>query len=422
MGGPQPSGRIAAPARIAYGTRSMALLSNAARPDDNTPACRPHSPPRIFISAAEPSADLHAANLVHAFRQRRPGTRFAGIAGPRMQAAGCTVIDNLCDRSAMLLAVVGSLWRAPGLLRRVNETLRPGAFDAAVFIDSPFLHLKLAPLVRSRRIPLLYYIAPQTWAWDERRLGRMRRCIDRLAVILPFEEKYFRDHGIPATYVGHPLFDALMSDVPAPERVAELRAGGSPVVAIFPGSRPHEVHEVFPGQLEVAVAIRKRFRDARFLVSVAHDAVAALVGRYIRAAGVSCECLRMENAAIAKAADLALVKSGTTTLELAYHHTPMIVMYNHSRLGYELVGKWLIKTKYLSLPNILAEREIVPEFMPYYRSTRPIAERAIELLSTQPSLDKMRGELEALMTPIVKTGASDHTAELLDELITAPAR
>lgn len=334
-----------------------------------------------------------------------------------MQAAGCKAIDNLAERSVMGLAVAGSLWRAPGLLRRVNESLRPGAFDAVVFIDSPFLHLKLAPLVRARGIPLLYYIAPQTWAWNERRIGRMRRSIDRMAVILPFEEAYFRDHGIAATYVGHPLFDALVNDVPAVERVEELRAGGSPIVAIFPGSRPHEINEVFPGQLEVAAAVRTRFRDARFLVSVAHDGVAGPIERFIRSAGVMCECRRDDNAAMAKAADLALVKSGTTTLELAYHHTPMIVMYNHSRLGYELVGKWLIRTKYLSLPNILAGREIVPEFMPYYRSTRPIAERAIELLSTQPSLEKMRGDLEALMTPIVKTGASDNTAALLDEMV-----
>lgn len=398
----------------------MGMLSNARVPAGNRPPTRTDRP-RIFISAAEPSADLHGANLIHAFRRRRPDAEFVGIAGPRMQAAGCAAIDNLCERSAMALAVVGSLWRAPGLLRRVNESLRPGAFDAAVFIDSPFLHMKLAPLTRARNIPLLYYIAPQTWAWDERRVKRMRRCIDCLAVILPFEEAYFRGHGIAATYVGHPLFDALVEDVPSPERVAELRGGGSPVVAIFPGSRPHEINEVFPGQLEVAAAIRKRFRDARFLVSVAHDGVAPIIDRYSRAAGVPCECLRSDNAAMAKAADLALVKSGTTTLELAYHHTPMIVMYNHSRVAYELIGKWLIRTKHFSLVNILAGRELVPEFMPYYRSTRPIAERAIELLATQPSLDKIRADLDALMTPIVKTGASDHTAALLEEMIRSRA-
>lgn len=382
-----------------------------ARPDARS------RPPRVFISAAEPSADLHGAALIRAFRGLCPEAAFVGLAGPNMRAAGCLGIDDLCSGSAMLLGVAGLLWRAPGLLARADRCLASGPFDAAVFIDSPFLNLTLARRAKSRRLPVLYYIAPQVWAWATYRCRKIRDRVDQLAVILPFEEAYFRNRGIPARYVGHPLFDTLAGTQVSRQRVTELRGGDWPVLGLLPGSRRHVVSEVLPGQLAIVAEVSKRHRKARCLISVANRQVAPVIHRLAGRASLRVELLAGANAELITASDLVLVASGTATLEVGYHHKPMIVMYNHSRWAYQLIGRWLIATKYLCLLNVLAGREVVPEFMPYYRSVRPIAERAIELLATPQSLQKMTRELQRLVDPIVRTGASENTALLLKELI-----
>jgi len=410
--------------------------------------------PRIFISAAEASADLHGANLIAAVLRRRPGARFVGLAGPRMQAAGCEVLDDPTGESAMLTAAFGKVVRFWRLLRRVRRVLREGDFDAAVLIDSPALNLHVARHAKRTGVPTFYYIAPQVWAWGRFRWRRVRRWADQLACILPFEEEFFARYGIPATFVGHPLFDELRPPVawpgtrasrgaegvgrvppgsvgqrpplgegtepggtrPAPTGTDRTASGG-PTVALLPGSRRHVIEEVLPGQLEVAEAIARRFEAARFLISAADANREALIRSMLGGRALPAELRVGANAEILDAADLVLVASGTATLEVAWHRTPMIVMYNASRLGYHLLGRWLIRTEHLSIVNILAGRRLVPEFMPYYRSTAPIAAEAIRLLEDPTARRQMSTELDALIAPLARPGASDRTAELLLEFI-----
>ncbi len=375
--------------------------------------------PLVFMSAAEPSADLHAASLIGAVARLRPDIRFAGVAGPAMQAAGCWPIFDMTRHSAMLLGAVGAVLPALRLLASTSAHLRRYPFAAAVVVDSPTLNLPIALRAKRRGLPVLYYIAPQLWAWGRHRVGRVRARVDRLAVILPFEEPFFRSHGIDATYVGHPLFDALASEAPDPERVAEIRQMGQPVVALLPGSRQHVVHEVLTGQLEVTKRIRQRFPDAHFGVSVANDRAERVIADALLRTDVPVTAYRSRNADLLTAADLALVASGTVTLEVAYRHTPMIVMYNANRWAYHLLGRWLIRTPHLSLINILAGRRLVPEFMPYYRSTAPIAELAISLLADPGALRAMAVDIAAVLDPLVKTGASENTARILLEMLDA---
>jgi lipid-A-disaccharide synthase len=334
-----------------------------------------------------------------------------------MRAAGCWPIDDLTRHSAMLVGAVGNAGRAARAVARINRYLERFAFDAAVLIDSPFLHLPLAQRIRARGIPVLYYVAPQLWAWGAHRIHRLRQNVDRLAVLLPFEEAYFRERGVPATFVGHPLFDRLRAERVDPEVVSRIHARGNPIVAILPGSRRHVVREVLPGQLEVARAVADRFPGTHFAVSAANPQVEplikAMIGRARLSASMHADC----NGALLTAADLALVASGTATLEVAYRGTPMIVMYNSSAWAYRLIGRWMIATRHLSLINILAGRELVPEFMPYYRSTAPIAAAAIELLDSSDRRRKLRAALIDLITPLARPGASHRVAEMLLELL-----
>ncbi len=379
--------------------------------------------PRIFISAAEQSADEHAAALIRAFQRRNPQAVFAGLAGPAMRDAGAVCFHDMTSQSAMAMAAFGRVPEAWRLLQRLKEYLRAERFDAAVMVDSPALNLPIAKLCRGAGTPVLYYIAPQTWAWGPKwfRNRRVRQRVNRLACIWPFEEPYFRAAGIRADFVGHPSFDRLLGVDVSNERMADLRGDAEPVITLLPGSRKHVVEEVFPGQLETARALAIRYRKISFLAVAANDEIRARLETAIARLGRSLPIRILtgdeHRAAAIRAADLVLVASGTVTLEVAYRQTPMIVMYNTSAWTYNLVGRWLITTPFFSIPNILAGRTIVPEFMPYYRNVDPIIATAVEWLSTPGKLEKIRRDLAAVTEPLAKAGAADRTAGILGEML-----
>lgn len=376
------------------------------------------TPPHIFISAAEPSADLHGASLIRAVRALSPEVRFTGVAGPLMQQAGCKSIYDMSQHSSMLVGAFGHVHHAYRMLSLVRQELASGEFDAAVVIDAPILNLRVAKRAKSFGIPVLYYIAPQLWAWAENlRIARVRSAVDRMACILPFEEPYYRAFGVEASYVGHPLFASLCARETDAGILKRLRDGGRPILTIMPGSRRHVVGENFPGQLRVAKQLRARFPNLRILVSVANDLVTPILEEVSHGIDVPVQFHAGGNAELLSAADLALISSGTATLEAAYHNTPMIVMYNSSRFLYQWLFRFFITTSYFSLPNILANRELVPEFMPFYRSIDPIVERAAALLADSAAREQMSADLAELVRPFLDTTASDTTAKILLDLI-----
>ena len=373
--------------------------------------------PLIFISAAEPSADLHAAWLIRATRDRCPSVRFVGVTGPRMVEAGCDSVFSMIGESAMLLSAIKAMRRGMAMMRVSERHLRRYAFNAAVVIDSPVLHLPLAAKAHAAGVPVMYYIAPQMWAWGTYRVGKLRDRADRVAVIFPFEEKYFRDRGVNATYVGHPLAEQFACASIDEAVVKNIRACGTPVVALFPGSRKHVVKDVLRGQLEVAERIAAAIPGATFLVSAANAHVAPLVHQLLASCRAPVKPYSANHTELIRAADLVLTASGTMALEVALHERPMIVMYNASRFLYHLIGRWMIQTPFLSLPNILAGREIVPEFMPYYTSTKPIARRALELLRSDDERQKMVNDLRTVVEPLKGRSASQNAAAMLLDMI-----
>jgi len=336
-----------------------------------------------------------------------------------MQEAGCRPIDDLTGRSAMLLQAVrmaGHAWR---LVRRVKRALRAEPTDLAVLIDSPALHLPMARQIRATGCPVLYYIAPQLWAWAPWRIGRLRRRVDRLAVILPFEEAYFRDRGVSAAYVGHPLVEQLEAAGVDRGLCDELRRTGEPILACLPGSRMHVIREVLPGQIEVARAVAAARPRTMVLFAAASEAAAGTIAEMLQGERFAHRVLVARNAEVLSAADVALCASGTATLEVAWHGVPMVVMYNGSKWGYRLVGRWLIRTPHLCLVNILAGRRVVPEFMPYYDSTDPIVAEVLELLSNEQRRAAMRQDLAEVVRSLGTTRASQRTADIALEMIRA---
>lgn len=366
----------------------------------------------IFLSAAEPSADRIGASLLRALRARLPKARFVGVAGPQMQAAGCHTLYDMTPRAAMLAGAARNVLAAWVMLRRVRRYLRVNRPDLVVLLDSPALHLRMAKRAKAWQLPVLYYIAPQVWAWGEYRLKAIRRCVDQMACILPFEEAYFTRHGIPARFVGHPLFEALADTQPDPERVAALRARGQPVLGLLPGSRRHVVQEILPGQLQVARAVKQEYPAATVLISAANEQAQAVIAPRRQDAGFATQVIVGEPSELIAASDLVLAASGTATLHVAEQGKPMIIMYNASRWGYWLIGRRLIHTPHLALINILAGHQIVPEFMPYYRSTRPIAEKALALLASPQQRALMSEAVSEVVRPLRAGRASANVAEL----------
>ncbi len=378
---------------------------------------------RILVSVAEQSADEHAAAMIGQFAKLYPQAEFTGLAGPALRQAGCGCIHDMTARSAMALAAFRRIPEGWAVLRRLKALLASEQFDAAVVVDSPALNLPVARLCRRAGLPVLYYIAPQTWAWGPRgwRNRRVKRSVDRLACIWPFEEEYFRRAGIRADYVGHPSFDHLIAEPVDQAAALKLKSDATPLIALLPGSRRHVIEEVLPGQLAVAAALHTRYPRAAFMVVAAHEELLASIDAAVESLGRALPlrilCGPADRAAAIVAADLALVASGTVTLEVAYRATPMLVMYNTNRWTYRLVGRWLISTPHLSIPNILAGRRIVPEFMPYYRSVDPIIAAAVEWLSTPGKLARIRQDLEDVVRPIAKAGAAARVAGILAEML-----
>lgn len=362
---------------------------------------------RILLSAGDASGDRHAAALVRELRAATPGAEFFGVGGPALAAQGVELVQDLAAHPVMgfddVLAEIPRHVTALGKLRRQADSL--GA-DLAVLVDYPDFNLRLARLLRSRGIPVLYYIAPQTWAWRERRVAQLATDVTRLAVILPFEEAYFRSKGITAVqYVGHPLVEQCRGARSRNDVRRELGiADAEKLVGVFPGSRRQERRRHLPVFLDAARRMQTKYA-CKVLVSgpVQCDGVIGFTGSATDALA---------------ACDAAIVKSGTVSLEAALMGVPSVIGYRASALGYA-VAKPLIKLKWIGLPNLLLDRAVVPEFVQRELADEPVAQAVGELLGDG---DARRLQLEAfreIESLLGDTSASRRTCDIALELLRA---
>ena len=375
--------------------------------------------PTILVSACEPSGQLHAADVIHAV-SRRQAANFVGIGGADMADAGCRLLYDVAGRSGMLLGVTGALgWALPAFWK-LDRLMAGGKIDLVMLVDSPTFNLPLARRAKARGLPTLYYIAPQVWAWGAFRLNKIRRRVDKLAVILPFEQQYFRDAGIDAQFVGHPFISQIDSQVIDQPLLARLKGAAPPRVLIMPGSRRHVIKELLPLQLKVAAGIRNHFGQISLVISAWSDQAKEDITGILAHGGVKAEVYSGANATLIEAAQLVLAASGTGTLQVARAGVPLIVMYNASRWGYRLLGRHLINTPWLSLLNILASKQLVPEFMPYIRDLHAVQDAAIKLLSNQDAAQNLGRQLRRLIEQLHRPDPADNVAQMLQEMLANP--
>lgn len=377
---------------------------------------------RVFLSAGEPSGDLHGSNFAEAVRSLQPDIELAGFGGDKMAAAGVDLHFPLANFSIMWLS--RSIVRLPRYFRLLDEaerSFRRNRPDAVVLIDCPGFHWHLAKRAKNLGIPVYYFVPPQLWAWGGWRTRKMRKNFDTVLTALPFEDHWFRRKGINTHYIGHPYFDELDKQRPDPAFVRRQRQPGRPVVAMLPGSRNQEVTGNIPILRATAEKIHATRPDVRFLVASFNERQAATARQLLDGSNLPIEVHVGRTPEIIEAADVCTAVSGSVGLELMYRQKPSVIVYKYSRLA-RLVSKQFITCPYISLVNLLAEEEIFPEFLTYRDESGPIADRLLRWLNDPADYVATATKLAALRERVAFPGACRHAAEFVLDCIDAGRR
>lgn len=369
--------------------------------------------PEILIIAGETSGDLHAARVVRELVAGKAPFELVGIGGDAMEAAGVRLLEHARRLAALgLVEVLRHVPRHYALLRELRRRLKGGRVALLVLVDYPGFNMRLAETAAAAGVPVLYYITPQIWAWGSARAERLARTVTKAAVILPFEEQLLRSHGVDATFVGHPLLDAATA-LPgrAEARAALGLSAGDRVLALFPGSRPQEIARHLDDFVETARELQRRIPALRVVVSAAPT---------VRIDAARCPFPLVQSASfsVLRAADAALCKSGTTTLEAAVADCPLVVAYRTNPLTYAAARR-VLKIRHIGLVNVVAGREIAREFVQGALEPHAVAAALLPLLDpSSPERAQMIADLRDVRSALGTPGASRRVATLAVELAT----
>ena len=365
----------------------------------------------MLMIAGETSGDLHAAAVAAELRSLRPEVPVAGIGGARMAAAGVELIEH-SDRLAVMgfVEVLRHVPRHYLLLRSLRERLASGRVGAIMLVDYPGFNMKLAKAASEAGVPVLYYITPQVWAWGAGRLAELARTVTRAAVILPFEEKLLRDHGVNATFVGHPLLDRA-TDLPSREdaRRAIGVALDRPVLALFPGSRAQEIRRHLDPFVAVGREIQRRRPEVQVIVSGAP-------GMELDAKRCPFPIVRSASFPVLRAADAAMCKSGTTTLEAAVAECPLVVAYRTSGWTYAIARR-VVRIPHIGLVNVVAGREVAREFVQDALRPQRVADALEPLLEPSAERARVLAGLAQVRSRLGTPGAAARVARIAAELL-----
>ncbi|MBR9985932.1 MAG: lipid-A-disaccharide synthase [Desulfosarcina sp.] len=359
---------------------------------------------------------MHGAKLAQAIKNLSRDAFLFGVGGSAMQKEGVRLVVD-----AGTIAVVGitevlsklpTIYRAMTTVKKALSRLKP---DLLILIDFPDFNVHVAAAAKKLGIPVLYYISPQIWAWRQSRVHKIKRLVDHMAVILPFEAAFYRKHHVPVTFVGHPLLDRIL---PVVNRRASASQTKTPIIGLLPGSREKEVSTLLPVMLEAAKRIRRQLPAVRFVVScsesIKDDQVSDLIRRH--APRLELETIKGSVVDVFKQSQMIVAASGTVTLEAALYGIPMVIVYKVSPLSYWL-GKRLIKVKHIGIVNLIVQKGLLPELVQDHASPQTIAETVTTMLGDPERLKQIEKELFAIRDLLGGAGASDRVARIALNLI-----
>lgn len=374
---------------------------------------------RILILAGEASGDAHAAEFVSQLKEINPTLQISGMGGKAMREAG---VDVFYDSSS--IAVVGLIevlkhWgeikRAMAIVRDQLDTLKP---DLLVLVDYPEFNLKMAAHARSLGIPVLFYISPQVWAWRPKRIHKIGRLIDHMAVLFRFEEKFYQDAGIPVTFVGHPLVDKVKTDGDKIE--CRRRLGIDPdqqVIGLFPGSRQSEINRLLPLMLETAERLQNENASRCFMLPVASTLDKTDIETRCKQSSAAIRITEEPLYEVITACDAIISCSGTVTLEIALLETPLCIVYRMSWLSHQIMSR-LITIPRIGLANIVADKPIVREFLQSEATARNLQQEANRLLSDDDYRQAMKQNLKLVRQNLGDGHGAENIAALIQKLLT----
>ena len=372
----------------------------------------------VFFSVGEPSGDQHAAHLISELRRRLPNLRVSGFGGPLMERQGCQLLFQLTTMAVMgIFQVIPLIARFYRLVQQAEQYFKRHKPDLVVLVDFPGFNWWIARKARLAGIPVIYYLPPQLWAWAPWRIKRVRQNIDLVLSGLTFETDWYAERGIPVLYVGHPFFDEVAEHRLDESFCREWKGDTTRIVALLPGSRGQEVTRSWPLLLDAARRLHDLHPDVQFLVANYKDSQRQFCVRQY-------EELQQElpisffvgkTSEIIELADCAMMVSGSVSLEMLARRTPAVVVYRTTWPTY-FIGKMLVNCKFMSLPNLIAGRPVMPEYLSVgspAAATDSLVNDIDRWLSDPSSLDQARDELEQIRNRIYATGATRRTAEVI---------
>jgi lipid-A-disaccharide synthase len=372
---------------------------------------------RILIISGEASGDLHGANLAKALKARDPRVSLAGIGGRAMEAAGVRLVEEMGRFD--VIGMVGP-FALVSIIRRfimMRRLFRSKQWDTVVFIDHPGLNMRLAYFAKAAGLQVVYYIAPQIWAWAPWRIRWIKQRVDHVLVILPFEKPLYDEAGVRCTFVGHPILDAVAGRYDRKE--LRSRFGFSDderVIALLPGSRAHEVQVLLPILLEAVEKLARCEPKTKFILAQASTIHDNLLQPLLRRSSVPIALMKEQATEMMALSDLVLVASGTATLQAAVVGTPMVLFYRTTPLTFwfaNVVIRFVIRVKWIGLVNLVAGRTIVPELIQSAATGQRLYEEALRLLEDRPTYNEMKRDLAKVRAALGEPGASARAAEVV---------
>lgn len=363
----------------------------------------------VMIIAGEASGDHHGARLVRSMRQKDRNLFFYGIGGKALADEGVRILVNAVDLSVVglteIIPKMGNILRGLKIAKGLLKNLRP---DLLILIDFPGFNLHIATTAKRWGIPVLYYISPQIWAWRSGRVKKIKKRVDHVAVILPFETDFYEKHDVPVTFVGHPLLDKPYDFAKGKKEIGRFAIG------LMPGSRDGEVIRHLPTMLEAADILKNKHSNAKFYISQAPTVEKMLIEDIVRKHGKhsAFHIMRGDIDKFFRKCRFVIAVSGTVTLEAAIAGVPMVIIYKMSPLSYRMARLLIRGVKYVGLVNLVAGKNLVPELLQGQASPEKIAETVSEMLNNDKRIVRLRDEFIHVRKILGETGASKRAADI----------
>jgi lipid-A-disaccharide synthase len=373
----------------------------------------------VLFTAFEPSGDDHAAAVIAELRRRHPALPIYAWGGPKMERAGATIVQQTGASAVMGLPGVGKILEHAAINRRVARWFKQGLVSLHVPVDSPAANFPICRIARRRQLRILHLVAPQIWAWGSWRIKKLRRLTDGVLCLLPFEELWFLERGVPAKFIGHPLFVEPLNFPELDARGAQYTPG-SPKIALMPGSRPKEIEGCAWVLLDAFRRLRKDFPRSTAVIAATTPEVADRLRQIAREHGGLPEGVEIavgETDAVIRWCDYALVVSGTVTLQIAKQYKPMVAFYRPNRFVYHTLARWLVSTEMFTLPNLIAGRKIVPELIPHFGNGEALAVEVIKLMRRTGYADDQREALRKVVEKFQGVNAAENAADEIERML-----